>query len=144
MPILPFEDFKDIHKGQDIYILASGASFDYIDKTFFENKITIGINEIYKLYPPTYLIRKDPALLKESLQKNPTTLHFITRGEFGGGNTKNRDFIQKSADLSGSPIVIFEHNTNTHILRVMCMIVFAVFHLCTVPLSTSIAFAISI
>ena len=30
---------KDIHKGQDIYVIASGASMDYVDPSFFEGKI---------------------------------------------------------------------------------------------------------
>lgn len=114
MPILPLESFKEKHGGQDIYILASGPSFDFVDPAFLADKITIGINEIYKRFPPTYLIRKDPDLLRASLQANPTTTHFISRGQFGGANTKNADTIRSTADLSGFPIVLFAHNQNTH------------------------------
>ena len=32
---------KDIHKHRDIYVIASGASMDYVDPSFFEGKITI-------------------------------------------------------------------------------------------------------
>ena len=114
MPILSLESYKDFHKGQDIYVVASGASVDHVDPKFLEDKITIGINEIYKKMRTTYLIRKDPALLRESLEKNPTTLHFITRGQFGGGNSKNYEFVVAAKDLAANPIVIFDHNVNIH------------------------------
>lgn len=114
MPIIPLEEYKDKHKGQDIYILASGPSFDFVDPVFLEGKITIGINEIYKRFKPTYLIRKDPDLLKASLQANPTIPHFISRGQFGGKNTRNYETITNSQDLSGYPIILFAHNENTH------------------------------
>lgn len=114
MPILPLDAFRDKHRGQDIYVLASGPSFDYVDPTFLADKITIGINEIYKKFKPTYLIRKDPDLLRASLEANPAIPHFISNGQFGGGNTRNADGIRNSPDLSGYPICLYGHNTNTH------------------------------
>jgi hypothetical protein len=51
---------KDIHKGQDIYVIASGASMDYVDPSFFEGKITIGLNQTFSKYKYcTYYLRKD-------------------------------------------------------------------------------------
>lgn len=50
---------KNYHKGEDIYVLGSGASMNYLDKSFFNNKITIGINYINKLFPCTYSFMKD-------------------------------------------------------------------------------------
>ena len=41
-------DFKNKHKDSDIYIIASGKSLDFIEPNFFNNKITIGINQVYK------------------------------------------------------------------------------------------------
>lgn len=114
MPEIPLEDFKNKHKGQDIYILASGPSFDFVDPAFLADKITIGINEIYKRFKPTYLIRKDPDLLRASLHANPLIIHFISRGQFGGANTRNADGIRAAQDLSGYSIVLFAHNQNTH------------------------------
>ena len=42
------KQFKNIHVGKDIYVIASGKSVDYIDETFFNNKITIGMNQVFK------------------------------------------------------------------------------------------------
>ena len=38
------EEFKNIHINEDIYVIGSGSSLNYIDKSFFENKITIFMN----------------------------------------------------------------------------------------------------
>ena len=40
-------ELKNIHKGQDIYIVGSGASLNHLDFSFIDNKITIArISEI--------------------------------------------------------------------------------------------------
>jgi hypothetical protein len=44
------------HSGHDIYIVGSGASLNFIDKSFFLNKIVIGVNHIYKLIYCNYII----------------------------------------------------------------------------------------
>ena len=44
------------HSGKDIYIVGSGASLNYIDKSFFNNKIVIGVNHVYKLCKVDYII----------------------------------------------------------------------------------------
>jgi hypothetical protein len=57
-------EFKNLHKGEDIYVIASGKSVDFIDNSFFENKITIGINQVYKKIKTKYLLRKEYNLIK--------------------------------------------------------------------------------
>ena len=61
------EEFKNIHKNQDIYIIASGKSLDFIDNSFFGNKITIGINQVFKKIETDYLVRKERQLLNNIL-----------------------------------------------------------------------------
>ena len=51
-------ELKDIHKGCDIWIIASGASMDFIDPSFFEGKITMGVNNVYIKFKCDYLIWK--------------------------------------------------------------------------------------
>ena len=41
-------ELKDKHKGEDIYVIASGKSIDFIDDSFFDGKILIGVNQAYK------------------------------------------------------------------------------------------------
>ena len=54
------EELKNIHEGYDIYVVASGASAGYIDQSFFDNKLAIGVNQIWKRFTNLdYIVRKD-------------------------------------------------------------------------------------
>ncbi len=107
-------DYKDIHKDKDIYIIGSGSSCNFIDKSFFENKISIGINQVYKKYKTTYLVRKEFSLLKESLDnKDMDTVIFISKGNWGGNNEKNKQYINKNHS-DNKNIIAYNHNKNQH------------------------------
>lgn len=54
------KEFKNIHKGQDMWIIAGGASLNYVRPSFFHNKITMCIGEAFRKYKHmTYYVRKD-------------------------------------------------------------------------------------
>lgn len=55
----PITEFRDRHRGEDIWVVASGSSMDYVDPAFFRNKVVIGVNEVYRHFPCTYLVRKE-------------------------------------------------------------------------------------
>ena len=55
--------FRDIHKNKDIYIICSGPSLSFLNPSFLENKITIGINYANKLVKCKYSIFKEYASL---------------------------------------------------------------------------------
>ena len=40
----------------DIYVLGSGPSLNYLTPKFFVNKITVGVNHIYKQFPCSYVV----------------------------------------------------------------------------------------
>lgn len=46
-------ELKDIFAGQDVYLLGSGASLRYIDKSFFDDKNTVCVNDVAFHYLPT-------------------------------------------------------------------------------------------
>lgn len=52
-------DLKDIHRRQDIWLIAAGKSLDYVDPAFFEDKITVGINHAYCRFITTHLVVRD-------------------------------------------------------------------------------------
>tara|TARA_B100001939_G_scaffold333073_1_gene332682 strand:+ start:503 stop:1207 length:705 start_codon:yes stop_codon:yes gene_type:complete len=60
-------ELKDTHKGQDIWIICAGGSMNYVNSDFFDNKITIGVNQVYRHFPCDYLVMKD---LKEDSRFN--------------------------------------------------------------------------
>lgn len=56
----PISELKDIHKGYDLYVVASGASAGYIEQSFFNNKIAIGVNQVWKRFTNVdYIVRKE-------------------------------------------------------------------------------------
>lgn len=109
-------DFKDIHKKKDIYVLASGKSVDFIDPSFFDNKIVIGINQAYKKTPCQYLVRKENALLDDVLQKNPASIIFISKGDKGQLDSNNLQSCERSPFCDRT--VVFNHlkNENTTVV----------------------------
>ena len=106
------EDYKNFHKDKDIYILASGKSVDFIDKSFFKNKIVIGVNQVYKKVECQYLLRKESQLIKEVLEKNPNTIHFISKGSGGKDDSKNETYIKNNITKTNN-IVVYNHKHNT-------------------------------
>lgn len=106
------KEFENIHLNEDIYVIASGPSLEFIDKDFFNNKITIGINQIYKTINTNYLVRKEHKLLQNVLDAtNKSTIHFISKGNCGADNSVNINFIKAHFDLDN--IVVYNHNKNT-------------------------------
>jgi len=43
-PTYDYEEIKDIHKGETIYIIAPGTSLNNVDPSIFDGKLTIAIN----------------------------------------------------------------------------------------------------
>ena len=107
------EGYYNIHRGNDVYIIASGKSADYVEPSFFDNKITIGINQVYNRFQTTYLVRKEPEYLMESLDKTiNNTVIFISKGRCGDNNVINQEYVMKLPLKHKKRIVIFDHDPN--------------------------------
>jgi hypothetical protein len=113
---LKLTEFKNKHKDEDIYILASGKSLDFIDNSFFANKIVIGINQAYKKIIPQYLIRKEHKLLTELLkdEKLKNITHFVSAGDCGSLNLKNLKYINSLDEKLKKNVCVYGHNKNVH------------------------------
>ena len=59
------DELKGLHEGQDIWVLAAGASMNYVDSSFYDNKITVGVNRICKTFKCDYIVAKDGRGFKE-------------------------------------------------------------------------------
>jgi hypothetical protein len=115
--LLDLDNFKNIHIGQDIYIIASGPSLDFINPSFFDNKITIGINQVYKKVRPTYLLRKEAQLIESITQEIPNIIHFISNGSSGSQKNDNKTTCETLLTQNENlKICCFEHNKNIHTL----------------------------
>lgn len=61
-------ELKDIYSGYDIYVVASGASAGFIDPSFFNNKLAIGVNEVWKRFANMdYVVRKESRRMDEAI-----------------------------------------------------------------------------
>lgn len=114
------ESYKNIHKDETIYIIASGKSVDYLNISFFSNKITIGVNQSYKKFISNYMLRKEHVLLKEILDLNLNTTHFVTLGNCG--HDYINDSTKKLPDnliklLEKHNGVLVDHDENKYIIK---------------------------
>ena len=85
---------KNKHKGADIWVIASGASMDYISPKFFHGKITIGVNRVNRKYDCTYIVGKDCVGFEElrEFQKSSEIITAETRRSLrtnGGAHTSS-------------------------------------------------------
>lgn len=101
---------KDKHLNEDIYIIASGASMDHIDPSFFEGKTTIGINQVYKKFKCTYLVRKEVKHIQPSL----ATGSIVIVSEFDSGNLNSGDHKLNTNKVEHPNLYYFEHLDNLH------------------------------
>lgn len=105
------KSFKDIHKDEDIYVLASGKSIDFLDQSFFDDKIVIGVNQVYRWRECQYLLRKECMMIDQVLEESPNSIHFISIGNCGGGNMTNLQFV-KTKNLMSDNVVLYPHVVN--------------------------------
>lgn len=104
---LPISNLKDTEKGNDIYIIGSGKSLDYIDPSFFDGKITIGISDVYKRVRCKYCVTKERQYLERNIEESNST--FIVSHYCNGilGHVTNK------VKIDGAHY-FFEHNSNDH------------------------------
>lgn len=106
--VTQFNTLKNVHTNSDIYVIASGKSLDFIQTSFFDGKITIGVNQIYKKLRTNYLVYKDPKLLNIAVKSGAKVL--ISKHRYG--NTRlPLNVIPNVA----SSIYVYPHNCNTDV-----------------------------
>jgi len=108
---LYIDKLKDYFKGEDIYVIGSGKSCDYVDPSFFDNKIVIGVNLVYCRYNTLFLIRKENKILKqvENIPNFKNSIHIISEGDCGGINKTNLEYYEKNRSEN---VFLFKHKPN--------------------------------
>lgn len=98
-------ELKGIFTGQDIYVVGSGPTAGYIDAKFFDNKLAIGVNEVYQRFPNLdYLVRKDTAGAEEA---RASGIPLIVSRYHGGNIQGERNELAGPQDY-----YVFEHGDN--------------------------------
>ena len=82
--MLELKSLKDKHKGQDIYVIGSGPSCNFIDASFFDNKISVGTNQTYRKFKSNYIVRKEHKLLQDTLN-NHKGIVLVSKCNCGSG-----------------------------------------------------------
>jgi hypothetical protein len=87
-------NYKNKHIGGDIYIICSGKSCDFIDNSFLENKIKIGINQAFNKCNCEYYIKKEIVDMTffELIDKESIT--FISNGRCGESSFSNVPIVE--------------------------------------------------
>lgn len=127
-------EIKNLHKGADIYIIGSGASMNYVDKSFFDNKLSVGINFAHRHYKCKYSVIKDIVTRRDMAQhlsecKRDNSLMITTSAHMGGThlyNTKYNYFVFKEdqwggfvrAEYVGTETIVNSHSTVTTAMHV--------------------------
>jgi hypothetical protein len=100
------DELRDKHLMEDIYVIGSGKSLDFYPPNFFEGRITIGVNDIWKKFKTDYIIRKDRMGMEESVKTGIP--HIISEWDCGGRSNKNTSY------LTGDNIYFYKHKYNGH------------------------------
>lgn len=135
----PIAQLKNKHLGQDIWCIAAGSSMDFVDPSFFEGKIVIGQNQVYKKYPCTYVLMKDllesprfPRSIKQLKKLNiPLIYSKYYAGHHSAGlnrtdyqnsyvydNVDNRAKLQDHLDAIGTEIMVAKRSSITSIMNI--------------------------
>ena len=63
-------ELKDIHKGEDIWILNAGSSMNFVDNSFFDNKITMSLISLLEIITVNKKVIKQKVTLYYTHFKN--------------------------------------------------------------------------
>jgi hypothetical protein len=79
-------ELKDIFAGQDVYLLGSGASLNYIDPSFFDGKNVVCTNNVAQVYLPTanVSVTKYHSVARQLAEKFPEMKVVCSAGNQGG------------------------------------------------------------
>ena len=105
---MKLSNLKNKHQGEDIWVLGSGSSLNFIKKSFFENKITIGINRSVCHFHCDYVVAKDKRGFKEieSNSVNPQIQRIYSKFNCGSMESFRND------EPANKKVIYFEHPQN--------------------------------
>lgn len=85
------KQFKNIHAGRDVWVIAAGASMNFIDPNFFNDKLTVGINRVSNYFKCNYVVTKDERGF-DLIDKTKSTL--ILSKHKHGNNWMKRNYLE--------------------------------------------------
>ena len=102
-------EFRNLHAGADIYVVASGASMNHVDPTFFKDRIAIGVNQVYRRFTGLrYVVRKEARGLEQAIRSAPDSIHFVSKAKEGGSGNANQKLVKRVFPKAQN-VVVFDH-----------------------------------
>lgn len=103
--------FHSLHKDEDIYVIASGPSTELINKDFFNNKITIGCGQVYKIMKLNYTVNKEYNNVVNEI-KMLKNCDKVFSALYKGGNRKRGFIMSNKKAFRSNEIIYFDHYEN--------------------------------
>lgn len=94
-------------KKEDIYVLGSASSMDYVHKDFFDGRITIGCNFLFRHFPITYTVAKE--LHRPEVEEASKVSKVILSKHPCGNLNIEAELLRENLNV---PYYIFEHKQN--------------------------------
>jgi hypothetical protein len=101
-------ELKDKYKGSDIYVVGSGKSLDFYPLDFFENKLVIGVNRVFKKIKCDYIVIKDFKNLDQYLSQNAP----IIMSEYESGLVHPKNSSRSKMHFGFKKVYYFSHLNN--------------------------------
>ncbi|MHB1098515.1 MAG: hypothetical protein ACYCZR_03055 [Burkholderiales bacterium] len=78
-------DYRNIHAGEDAFILGSGKSIDFYNSEFFRGRLTIAVNDgaTGRIPDPTFIVTKYHEHAHEFRDKHPGSVVVVSRMQHG-------------------------------------------------------------
>jgi 6-hydroxymethylpterin diphosphokinase MptE-like len=110
------EKFKDIHRGEDCFIIGNGPSLNKMDLTLLNNHYTFGLNKIFLIFDRVdlnldYYVASNPYIIKQSV----TEIESLNCPSFIGFNPQGMKSSIRDLDhiyfiLAGSSLISFQRD----------------------------------
>lgn len=104
-------ELRGQHPGEDIYVLGSGGSLNFLDRCFFDGKVTVAVNSSARAWglTPSYVVVKEHREEADpNLDAFPNTPVVISRYIAGGGASPGAH----QANFSHPNAYVFDHLPN--------------------------------
>lgn len=94
---------RDIYAGEDVWVLASGASMGHVDPKFFEGKRVLGLNLTYRHFPCSMVYGQD---LEQEHYVDLGSKLVVTEHHLGSHHNRRKEFYGEQ------PYYRLEHGEN--------------------------------
>jgi dipeptidyl aminopeptidase/acylaminoacyl peptidase len=102
--LVALDEIRNKHEGQDVFVLGSGKSLDFYPEDFFDNRITVAVNQGWANRFPRvdYMVTKYHQAALRFAEDDRVGLVVTTKGERG----------HSSDYLDDERLLIVDHNNN--------------------------------